>query len=776
MTIKEIKQFLLKRFDKDDNDERKSDANKSFDNVNQVKKSQTLNNSSDNIKDSKRGEIMDTNAKNESNIEKKMITNDNKEVNISINTDINIPIKKGKHKKINIFYKGKELVNDEEKISSLISNNGNEELELSIVILSLNDSTFVDENKTKEKLIQKVTEKCQFHKDNKELYICITCGMAFCTYCANKHETHNIIERKNIIKFNNELKILNEELSKSLTESNFNDIYEINENKIQNNEYSNNFEKLQNRLDNIRKMHKGIINNYKIDLDKSLPYLLEYKEKIEQLIESSYQLDTIKNEQQFMDYYYWYTNIKEKNIKIKQEIEDLQKKKQKFNELLTDFDDKIKNIFIKTDSDYKLLKNLYYNYNNENENQFRNMNLNNTNSQIINNQSRTPKLNLFNLLNQNEVKKDNSKSPNKIDEINSNKDKKDLSSINSWKTISNTSKKNKIKFNDNIHNIHEKNDNRNRKRFFTQRIKSKKLENFEEIEEKTEVEESQEDSTFRFSKKIYNIKPKTQNIYFFDFDKRKVQEITVNFDNLNIGTFEQYHSTLNYRNNFYFSGGYNSSKVFCKYNPNDNIFIKLKEMPTTHSYHGMLGIKNFIFIISGFNSKKVEKYDIIKNDWQNLPELKESRSWPSCLEYKNKYIFVFGGLCHNYINEDNILIEKLDISIDSNKWIQLNYNYNKNIKLPFYFGLVNIDDNSFLLMGGKYNTKENNMNDCYKIIFDEKRIEIEKDEDFKLPQKEEFNGKMFANFGKNYFGEFSSLSYGTFYLVNSLEKKIKEIK
>lgn len=75
-------------------------------------------------------------------------------------------------------------------------------------------------------------------------------------------------------------------------------------------------------------MHKGIINNYKKDIDKTLPYLLEYKEKIEQLIESSYQLDTIKNEQQFMDYYYWFTNIKQKNQKIKQEIQNLQRKKQ----------------------------------------------------------------------------------------------------------------------------------------------------------------------------------------------------------------------------------------------------------------------------------------------------------------------------------------------------------------------------------------------------------------------------------------------------------------
>ena len=90
---------------------------------------------------------------------------------------------KGSHKKVNLFFKGKELTNDEEIIGNLISNNGIEELELSVVILSLNDSTLVDENRTKEKLINKISNKCPYHENNKELFICTSCNMAFCKFC-----------------------------------------------------------------------------------------------------------------------------------------------------------------------------------------------------------------------------------------------------------------------------------------------------------------------------------------------------------------------------------------------------------------------------------------------------------------------------------------------------------------------------------------------------------------------------------------------------------------
>ena len=296
LTIKDTKTLIVKKLDNDNQSiEGQSNLSKSENtNSNYINKSQNI-------------------------IEKKNETF--KSVEIASN--------KGSHKKVNLFFKGKELTNDEEIIGNLIPNNGIEELELSVVILSLNDSTLVDENRTKEKLINKISNKCPYHENNKELFICTSCNVAFCKFCSEKHKSHEIIERKDIIKFNKELKNLNDELNKKLNDANLRNIYDLKEN--QNTEYNNNIEKLQNRLDSIKKIHRGIINNYKRDIDKSLPYLLEYKEKVEQLIENSYNLDTIQDDQQFIDYYVWYMNIKQKQEKIENEIQELEKVQHNFD-------------------------------------------------------------------------------------------------------------------------------------------------------------------------------------------------------------------------------------------------------------------------------------------------------------------------------------------------------------------------------------------------------------------------------------------------------------
>ena len=770
--------------------------------MNQSKKSQILDNSVDEkLNMPHNGKDLDLYNKSIYKTEKRILSNEifksaNNDISY-INTNTNANTKKIKHKKINIFYKGKELINEEEKIGNLIFNNGSELLELSIIILSLNDSTIADENKIKEKLIDKITEKCQLHKNSKELYICTTCGMAFCTHCADKHKNHDIIERKNIIKFSNELKLLNEELNNSLNQSNaynlYNlyNLYEAKENN--NNNYNNSIEKLQNRIDNIKKMHKGIINNYKKDLDKILPYLLEYKEKIEQLIENSYKLDTIKDEKQFMDYYYWYTNIKDKNLKIKQEIENLENKREKFNKLLENFDEKLQNIFTKTEEEYKTIKNFYYNYNNnKNENQFRAIYSNstiltNTNLNSTNNQN-GPKLNLFNLLNQSNKsnsfeQKYNSRNisqkqilkEGKLSDVISNNGKEE---IISKKSTSNFSDNNKILNKTNyINNQNMKEINNYEKLYYSQRIKPKKFEGFEKIEEKSEVDESQEESNISYCKNIYNIKPNSQNIYYFDFETRKVNEIAVNFNNLSIESFDQYQSTLNYENNFYISGGYYSSNLFCKYNQDENIFTPLKKLPSSHSCHGMLGIMNNIYIISGANSKKVEKYDINNNTWISLAEMKERHIWPNCLEYNNNYILVFDGKFNKNTKEDNAIIEKLDLSNINNKWEQLKFSFNNHYNLTFNFGLIHITNNSFLLIGGNGNKEEfkSGLNNCYQITINDEKIDIKENNEFKLSKKEEFNGKIFTKFKKYYYGEFSSLSYETFYLINTYNKTIKDI-
>ena len=636
-----------------------------------------------------------------------------------------------------------------------------------MVILSLNDSTLIDENKTKEKLINKISNKCLFHENNKELFICTTCNVAFCKYCTDKHESHDIIERKDIIKFNNELKKLNFELDKKLNEANLRNIYELKENK--NTQYNTNIEKLQNRLDNIKKIHRGIINNYKRNIDKSFPYLLEYKEKVEQLIENSYNLDTIQDDQQFIDYYFWYKNIKQKQEKIENEIQELEKTQQNFDKMMDHFDEKIKNIYTNSNKDYKSLKQLYYNNNIDFENQTKT-------SQPTSRDNSIPKLNLFNLFNK-------AKSANQI--LFSNKKpemrkSKDLSEITSL----NENEHDFAKENIPLININAQNNILSKmlkhNSIFSSRKKVSENICFEKIEEKSEREESLDDLSSRSQilnfKRIYNINPKSQNIYYFDVKSKRIFEKKVNFENLSIEIFQESQATLNYRNNFFLSGGINL-KIFYKYDQMLNKFIKLKEMPTIHSSHGMIGFDNCIFVISGNMTKKVEKYDFGKNNWVNLSELNEIIVWPSAIGFNNKYIFVFGGL-KKYIDKKSFIIEKIDISSLENKWEKLKFNYRSDIILPFNFGFINFKENQFLIIGGKCNSNfedKSKINYSYKIAINNEGIEIEKEKELFFSQKDEFKGKMFNYLGDGLYGEFSYISYRTFYLINMFTKTTEEI-
>ena len=303
---------------------------------------------------------------------------------------------------------------------------------------------------------------------------------------------------------------------------------------------------------------------------------------------------------------------------------------------------------------------------------------------------------------------------------------------------------------------------------------------FEKIEEKSEKEESLDDisslSQKINTKRIYNINPKTKNLFYFDIKTKRIEEKKVNFENLSIDAFQESQATLNYRNNFFLSGGINL-KIFYKYDQIFNKFIKLKETLTSHSCHGMIGIDNCIFVISGNLSKKVEKYDFGKNSWENLKELNDIRIWPSCFGFNNKYIFVFGGL-KSYLDKKSLDIEKMDITSNDNNWERIKINYKNDINLPNNFGFINLRENQFLIVGGKYNSNiedKNKIKSNYKIKINNKGVEIEKEDSLILHKNEEFNGKMFNYLGDGLYGEFSSISYRTFYLINMNTKISEEI-
>ena len=625
--------------------------------------------------------------------------------------------------------------------------------------MTMSDSTFKDEKRANEKLINKIIEKCSEHKNNKELYICITCKEACCSLCKNLHQDHDIIKRMNIIKFNNELKSLNEEITKSLKESNLDNFYEQN-NYIQN---SDNIEKLQKRLDGIKKMHRNLYHNFRNELDKSLPYLLEFKEKIEELIENTYHLDTIKDEEKFLDYYYWYKNIKQKNEKIKKEIENVINKKNFFNKMIESFQNIIYSIYSKTDKEYKMIIQFNNNYNYGIKEEINRLNSNSLSPSKEDKKQSLPKMNLINLLNPNFYKQiKNQLSEEKIKDSDNRNDKE----------IIKTEKKITTKFIDEFKlplNI-----KKSKTVLISQRRASKKY-NFERIEEEPEIE-SQNSSNFK-NKIYYNIKPNSQNLYCFDLNSKKVKEITVNLKEVKISHFDKCYSTLNFNNNFYFSGGNEPIKIFCKFNQKENNFIKLKDMPTFHISHGMVGFSNYIFIISGLKTKKVEKYNLNEEKWENLVELSYSRIWPSCLNYEDNYIYVFGGLNQNDINNDIndiFLIEKLNLMEVIPKWGKIKFNLINGVELPRNFGLINIKKNEFLLIGGRLNNKEYN-NITYKIILNDDKIDIHQNEELIIKQNVEFNGKTFLNLGNFIFGEFCS-SFNKFFIVDYNNKLIEEIE
>lgn len=194
-------------------------------------------------------------------------------------------------------------------------------------------------------------------------------------------------------------------------------------------------------------------------------------------------------------------------------------------------------------------------------------------------------------------------------------------------------------------------------------------------------------------------------------------------------------------------------------------------MPSVHNYHGMIGIENDIYSVSGFKIKNVEKYNISTNQWTSLNPLEVSFSWPGLLFTENKFLYVFGGLCE-IANANNKKIYKMNITLPESKWEGIDINSSLP-KIPFYSGFLQLDDKKVIILGGKFSASENT-NNCFNYDFGSNNYGL--DDEYKLPNKEIFNGKTFIDLGGGLFGEFSSFTYKKFYLVNTASKNIDIIE
>ena len=488
-------------------------------------------------------------------------------------------------------------------------------------------------------------------------------------------------------------------------------------------------QELNDLIMEINNRKNNVYNDFKNDYYSIFPVLLEYKEKVEYLYEYTKKESTLTNEKDLLNFYIKYKSINDNNEKVNEKIFILKNKIEVFKDVLNDLINRIHN-------GINSLKKIFF-INNELEDlEDKKKNLiSNSNIETSNFITRSGRFSIN--FNQN-----NDKKLNLMNLLSNSKDKKNL--------IKNVEQ-----------DIRERRQSRSpSKRFLNSSFnftnnKGENIKNEEEYEEPITG--------------YYNIEIGSNNLIYYSIKEKKIKKLNIDLSETIIKRFESYHSTLNYKGKFYISGGYSSSKMFYRYNSKLNIFDKLKDMPSGHSYHCLIGVKNDIFSISGFKSKKIEKYNLINNTWINLPDLENSRSWPCCISVDDTFLLLFGGLCEKS-ELTNKIIEKLNIK-EMKGWEKIEINFNEPI--PFYFGVVNINNELVYLFGGKLNAKEEDVNYCYK--FNCQNGVLERENNILLPEKDEFDGRNFYDLGNCNYGGFSSIFSDKFYIFNSDSKEFEII-
>ena len=618
-------------------------------------------------------------------------------------------------KEIVFYCDGKPITDENEQIGNIAEG---PDVNFEILSVSLNDSSIKDDFKIQEKLIDKLAGRCQYHSENKELLICVDCGKAICEKCSDKHQGHKKIYKKELINSGKELKQKSNVINNALIECGFSDSRGCNNLCMEEKQrINNNIDIMQKMVDEIKKSSRNLNNSFNKTFDDIYPYIMDYKEKIRKLNERSLHIQTMKNEQDFIDYYYSYTELKRKENKILEYISSLKRQINIYQETIKEFNSETNKIIEKVKEEYNILINLQFKEDMEQlgKSSFYRKTVDRTLGSITTKHigGGSGKMNLINML----VPKE----------------------------------KSRLLDNERISYLNRKKNNKN---------ETSKLNEEQHI--------GGDEPNLNL---VTGIDPNSKNVFIFDKTSKKISKVNLNFQGLPIDKFLNCFSTLNYNGRFYLSGGFQHPKAFFRLNYGTKALMQLPNMPSGHNYHGMLGINDNIFSVSGFNNKNVEKYEISSNQWIPLPPLEVSFSWPGLLFVENQFLYVFGGLSE-IVNNPNKKIYRMKINSCTN-WEGIDINSNLP-KIPFYSGYIQVEDKNIIVLGGKFSSIENNMDNCFK--FDLASNSFNQDGDYKLPNREIFNGKTFCNLGGGLFGEFSCFSYNKFYLVDTSSKNIDVIE
>ena len=659
------------------------------------------------------------------------------------------------------------------------------------------------EYKLSKKIIKCVFPKCSIHKDESLSYICLTCTNSFCARDFEKHQLnfkdHNIIDKNKWLDLNFEVRNIKKQMINKYDElildmnidknSKKNDLKKNQINYISTNdlfidiklEINKLTEKLENMFNLLRESYQKANMKFLSIYEVKMPQIIEFSEYVDKTLSSGENLNIFSNENMFIENYDSYINIKKisdkyfNNIIYLKELinkykEFLESSKKKGNNLLDYIKKGIDNIVKVKNIDKKFSasnKDIYQV--NENEDNF-----NKNNKKILNDVSLNTTKDLNQSINLKFLFSDK-KATKKYDLF-----KRDSANI-MFSKFKNRAYKDKEKISNNF--------DKKPLKLISEQIIFDKNQNIPSSNVSLNSENNQSNklgsniSSLKESKNIINIYSLiygTSNLIKYNIKLKKLEIISPDINNLKITKFETYISKLNFKNKFYVSGGYTTSKSFFEYDDNTNKFIKLPEMISNHYYHNMIGYKNYIFSISGFKSKKVEKYDLIENKWIPLPDLEYERTFPNCLIY-NDSLFIFGKINNlkEDLNNNFNIIEHIKISDEisngNKNWIQIKLNFN----FPFNSGILKINS-SFILVGGKLDINEDCIRSSYIMQINEinnkYNINIELN-DNKLEKPDEFAGNNFCEFDEKEenFGIFSIVNPYLFYIFDKNSNKFSTL-
>ena len=659
------------------------------------------------------------------------------------------------------------------------------------------------------KIVNCLYPKCNIHKKEQLIYICLTCYNSFCPRDFEEHkmqfQEHEVINKNKLVDLNFEIRNIKQILSNKYNELVLDMNIQKNEKKSlpeknQINYISTNelFAKIKIEIDDINETMERIFisireSYQKINLkfssiyEEKMPQIVEFSEYIDKTLSSMENLNTFSNENMFIENYDNCLNVKKISDKYLNYILSLKDIIFNYKEFLESFKDKGNNLieYIKQGIDNIVkIKNIDKIYNsmelyqsNINDYNLVKNNKKNVNDISINtNKDLNQSINLKFLFSDKKAKK-----PDRLRRENGNNifNSGIASSFRQNKIFAKGKSKN-FEESDKFINInmkqmkynHEPILNNNEQNMVSLNISSNSKNNY-----------SSNLSTLRESKtkiNIYSLIYGTNKLIKYISKLKKLEVISPDTNDLKITKFETYIAKLNFKNKFYISGGYTTSKFFFEYDNITNKFNKLPEMISDHYYHNMIGYKNLIYSISGFKSKKVEKFNLLDNKWYSLPDLEYERTFPNSLIY-NDNLFIFGKINNSHENKDVDLniIEYINLSDDiSNKNKMWNKIELKSV-FPFNSGILKFD-NTIILIGGKIDINENCINSIYNMqinnINNEFEINIDLNEN-KIEHPDEFAGNNFYTLDekKESFGLFSINNPYLFYIFDKNTNKFMNL-